>query len=74
MMGKDGKPFKTRFGDTVKLVDLLNEAVERATAVVAEKNPTLSPAEAAEIDRVVGIGAMKYADLSKNRSSDYVFD
>lgn len=74
MMGKDGKPFKTRSGDTVKLVDLLNEAVERATALVAEKNPALSPAEAAEIGRVVGIGAVKYADLSKNRSSDYVFD
>lgn len=74
MMGKDGKPFKTRSGDTVKLVDLLNEAVMRATALVQEKNPQLSAAEAAHIGRVVGIGAVKYADLSKNRVSDYVFD
>ncbi len=74
MMGKDGKPFKTRSGDTVKLVDLLNEAVERATKLVREKNPDLSEADAAQIGKVVGIGAVKYADLSKNRTSDYVFD
>ncbi len=74
MMGKDGKPFKTRSGDTVKLVDLLDEAVERATALVREKNADLSAEEVAQIGEVVGIGAVKYADLSKNRTSDYVFD
>ena len=74
MMGKDGKPFKTRSGDTVKLVELLDEAVERATALVKEKNPELDDATAAQIGRSVGIGAVKYADLSKNRTSDYIFD
>ena len=74
MMGKDGKPFKTRSGDTVKLVDLLDEAVERATALVQSKNSELGAEEAANIGRTVGIGAVKYADLSKNRTSDYVFD
>ncbi|WP_038328428.1 arginine--tRNA ligase [Kingella kingae] len=74
MMGKDGKPFKTRSGDTVKLVDLLDEAVERAMALVREKNADLSAEEVAQIGEVVGIGAVKYADLSKNRMSDYVFD
>lgn len=74
MMGKDGKPFKTRSGDTIKLVNLLDEAVKRATALVREKNADLSDDEAAHIGRVVGIGAVKYADLSKNRISDYVFD
>ena len=74
MMGKDGKPFKTRSGDTVKLVDLLDEAVERATALVQSKNTGLDEKQAAEIGRIVGIAAVKYADLSKNRSSDYVFD
>ncbi|OAM23126.1 arginine--tRNA ligase [Eikenella corrodens] len=74
MMGKDGKPFKTRSGDTVKLVELLDEAVERATSLVKEKNPELDDATAAQIGRSVGIGAVKYADLSKNRTSDYIFD
>lgn len=74
MMGKDGKPFKTRSGDTVKLIDLLDEAVERATNLVRSKNPELSPHDAAQIGKTVGIGAVKYADLSKNRTSDYVFD
>ncbi|MCO6519966.1 MAG: arginine--tRNA ligase [Snodgrassella sp.] len=74
MMGKDGKPFKTRSGDTVKLLDLLNEAVTRASALVSSKNPDLSPAEIAHIGHAVGIGAVKYADLSKNRTSDYIFD
>ncbi|OAM26773.1 arginine--tRNA ligase [Eikenella longinqua] len=74
MMGKDGKPFKTRSGDTVKLVELLDEAVERATALVQEKNPELDGQTAARIARAVGIGAVKYADLSKNRTSDYIFD
>lgn len=74
MMGKDGKPFKTRSGDTVKLMNLLNEAVTRASALVASKNPELSTDEIAHIGEVVGIGAVKYADLSKNRTSDYIFD
>ncbi|MCP1771294.1 arginyl-tRNA synthetase [Neisseria perflava] len=74
MMGKDGKPFKTRSGDTVKLVDLLDEAVGRATALVKSKNPDLADDEAANIGHTVGIAAVKYADLSKNRTSDYVFD
>ena len=74
MMGKDGKPFKTRSGDTVKLVDLLSEAVDRATTLVKSKNPDLSAEEAVKIGQTVGIGAVKYADLSKNRTSDYVFD
>ncbi len=74
MMGKDGKPFKTRSGDTVKLAELLDEAVERATALVLSKNPELDAATAGQIGRSVGIGAVKYADLSKNRTSDYIFD
>lgn len=74
MMGKDGKPFKTRTGGTVKLVDLLNEAEERAYALVAEKNPDLSQAEQKDIAHKVGIAAVKYADLSKNRTSDYIFN
>ena len=74
MLGADGKPFKTRAGSVVKLSELLDEAESRALAVVAEKNPQLPDAERREIARVVGIGAVKYADLSKNRASDYVFD
>lgn len=74
MMGKDGKPFKTRSGDTIKLLDLLNEAIARAKTLVASKNPNLSEEEISHIGYVVGIGAVKYADLSKNRTSDYVFD
>lgn len=74
MMGKDGKPFKTRSGGTVKLADLLNEAVERATALVNSKNSELDSVQAASIGKTVGIAAVKYADLSKNRTSDYVFD
>lgn len=74
MMGKDGKPFKTRSGGTVKLTDLLQEAVERACKLVKEKNPQLSDVEIAPIGRKVGIGAVKYADLSKTRTNDYIFD
>ena len=73
ILGEDGKPFKTRSGDTVKLEDLLNEAEERALAVVTEKNPDLSEAERREIARIVGLGAVKYADLLPNRQSDYQF-
>ena len=74
MMGKDGRPFKTRSGDTIKLVDLLDEAIRRAHELVAGKNPGLEDAAFSEIAEKVGIAAVKYADLSKNRTSDYVFD
>jgi arginyl-tRNA synthetase len=74
VLGTDGKPFKTRSGDTVKLADLLAEAVRRALALVTEKNPELPEAARIVIAYAVGIGAVKYADLSKNRKSDYVFD
>jgi len=74
MMGKDGKPFKTRSGGTVKLIDLIEEGMERALKVVEEKNPTLSEDEKRSVAHTVGISAIKYADLSKNRNSDYVFD
>ena len=73
VLGEDGKPFKTRSGDTVRLEDLLDEAEERAWKVVAEKNPDLDEAQKREIARVVGLGAIKYADLAQNRQSDYVF-
>lgn len=74
ILGPDGKPFKTRSGDTVRLADLLDEAEERAFTVVSEKNPGLSDDERRAIARVVGLGALKYADLSNNRQSDYIFD
>ena len=73
MMGEDGKPFKTRTGGTVKLAELLEEAVVRAEAVVSQKTTELSADEIAEVARKVGIGAVKFADLSKNRTSDYIF-
>ncbi len=73
IMGEDGRPFKTRSGDTVRLADLLDEAEERALALVTEKNPDLPDAERREIARIVGLGAVKYADLLPNRQSDYVF-
>lgn len=74
MLGKDGKPFKTRSGDTVKLNDLLDEATERATHLIKTKNPDLTEQELNEVVDAVAIGAVKYADLSKNRTTDYVFD
>ena len=74
MLGKDGKPFKTRAGGTVKLSDLLDEALERARRLVAEKNPDMSADELEKLANAVGIGAVKYADLSKNRTTDYIFD
>ena len=74
MMGSDGKPFKTRSGDVVKLVDLLDEAVTRAFDLVSSKNPDLEETERRHIAQAVGIAAVKYADLSKNRTSDYLFD
>lgn len=76
VLGKDGKPFKTREGETVRLVDLLDEAVERATAVVREKAEKvgLTEAEIVENGQYVGIGAVKYADLSTSAARDYKFD
>ncbi len=73
ILGEDGRPFKTRSGDTIKLADLLDEAEERALRVVSEKNPDLPPAGQREIARIVGLGAVKYQDLLPNRQSDYVF-
>jgi arginyl-tRNA synthetase len=73
IMGEDGKPFKTRSGDTVKLGDLLDEAEERAFKIVSEKSAELPEAQRKEIARVIGLGAVKYADLLPNRQSDYIF-
>ncbi|MGQ8364087.1 arginine--tRNA ligase [Glaciecola sp. 1036] len=72
MLGKDGKPFKTRTGGTVKLSDLLDEAVDRAAKLMAQRD--LAQQDAEDIAKKVGIGAVKYSDLSKNRTTDYVFD
>ncbi|ALU42996.1 arginine--tRNA ligase [Pseudoalteromonas rubra] len=74
MMGSDGKPFKTRTGGTVKLAELLDEAVSRASEKLADRASELSAEARAEIARKVGIGAVKYADLSKHRTSDYIFN
>jgi len=74
MLGKDGRPFKTRSGGTIKLSDLLDEAVERATKLVGEKNPDMPAEELKALANTVGIGAVKYADLSKSRTTDYIFD
>jgi arginyl-tRNA synthetase len=74
MMGDDGKPFKTRTGGTIKLAELLDEAVIRAKEVIKEKNPDYSEEQLDEIATKVGIGAVKFADLSKNRTSDYIFN
>ncbi len=74
MMGDDGKPFKTRSGELIKLVDLLSEAESRAFDLVSSKNPNMDEATRKHIAHAVGIAAVKYSDLSKHRSSDYVFD
>ena len=74
ILGPDGTPFKTRAGGTVRLVDLLDDAVSRARAVVAEKNPELDPAELDRIAEMAGIAAVKYADLSTSRVKDYSFN
>ena len=74
MLGQDGKPFKTRQGGIIKLADLLDEAERRAAALVREKNPDIEPEQLAHLAKVIGLGAVKYSDLSKNRTSDYVFD
>ena len=74
MMGKDGKPFKTRTGGTVKLAHLIDEARERAEQLVKSKNPNLSERDLKDIAKKIAIGAIKYADLSKTRTHDYIFD
>lgn len=74
MLGKDGRPFKTRSGETVKLTALIDEAVERAMQLLSQRDSDLSPDEQRDVANKVGVGALKYADLSKNRTTDYVFD
>jgi arginyl-tRNA synthetase len=73
VLGENGKPLKTREGENVKLKELLDEAVERARAIVEEKNPDLPEEQKDRIAKAVGIGAVKYVDYSNNRTSDYVF-
>ncbi len=73
ILGEDNRPFKTRSGENVKLADVVEEAIERASRTVAAKNPGLSDAERAPIAEAVGIGALKYADMSNDRIKDYVF-
>jgi arginyl-tRNA synthetase len=73
VLGENGKPLKTREGENVKLKELLDEAIQRAKQIVEEKNPDLPPDKKEQIAKAVGIGAVKYADYSNNRTSDYVF-
>ncbi len=74
ILGKDRKPFKTRSGDTVSLQDVIDEAITRATKVIEEKSPDMPEEQKNEVARMVGIGAIKFAELSQNRMSDYIFD
>ncbi|RDH46265.1 arginine--tRNA ligase [Zooshikella ganghwensis] len=74
MLGDDGKPFKTRAGGVVKLAELLDEAEDRAATLIAQKSPNLDEEQKVEVIRAVAMGAIKYADLSKNRTSDYIFN
>ncbi|MDP0560932.1 MAG: arginine--tRNA ligase [Candidatus Endonucleobacter sp. (ex Gigantidas childressi)] len=74
MLGKEGTPFKTRSGDTIKLADLLDEAEERAAQVIANKATKLDEDQKVCVIKAIAMGSVKYADLSKNRTSDYVFD
>ncbi|SNC58450.1 arginine--tRNA ligase [Sodalis endosymbiont of Henestaris halophilus] len=74
MLSKDGKPFKTRSGGVIKLTALLDEALERARYLIATKNPYMEAAELERLAQVVSVGAIKYAELSKNRTTDYVFN
>ena len=74
ILGKDRRPFKTRSGDTVSLQDVIDEAIERASRVVEEKSPDMPADEKARVAQAVGIGAIKFAELSQNRLSDYIFD
>jgi arginyl-tRNA synthetase len=73
ILGEDGKPIKTKSGESVKLSDVLDEAVRRALVIVSEKNTDLSQEEKEAVSRAVGIGAIKYFDLNKDRLSDYDF-
>jgi arginyl-tRNA synthetase len=73
ILGDDRKLMKTRSGDNVGLIEVLEEAVERAAKAIAEKNPDLQGEEAARIAEIVGIGAVKFAELSQGRLTDYVF-
>lgn len=73
ILGEDRKLMKTRSGDNVQLVDVLDEAVQRASKAIEEKNPTMPAAEKQEVAAVVGIGAVKFAELSQHRMTDYVF-
>lgn len=74
MLGNDGKPFKTRAGGTVKLIDLLDEAEDRAAILLKSKSNNQQSQDADKIRKAIAIGAVKYADLSKNRTTDYIFD
>lgn len=74
MMGSDGKPFRTRSGDTIKLIDLLDESSKRAFELVTDKNPDLEETSRKLIADEIGIASVKYSELSKNRTSDYIFD
>ncbi len=74
MLGKDGKPFKTRSGGTIRLADLLDEAHDRALKLVQTKNPQMDQAQLHHLAEVIAVGSVKYADLSRNRTTDYVFD
>src|SRR5262249_13614990 len=74
ILGEDRKPFKSRAGKSSKLIDLLKEAEQRAAASIAERNPDLTGEEASETAKAIGIGAIKYADLSNDRVKDYTFD
>ncbi len=74
VLGPDKKMFKTRSGDTVRLIDLIDEAEQRAAAAIEAKNPDLAEDEKRQVARVVGLGALKYADLSSDRVKDYIFD
>lgn len=74
ILGKDRKMLRTRDGETVQLADVLSEAIERARAIIEEKNPDLAEDEKAEIARIIGVGSVKYAELSQHRMTDYVFD
>ena len=73
ILGEDGKPLKTKEGTSVKLKELLAEAIERSEKIVAEKNPSLPEEERKHIAEVVGINSVRYVDLSQNRVSDYMF-
>ncbi|HUY64157.1 MAG TPA: arginine--tRNA ligase [Acidimicrobiales bacterium] len=74
VLGPDHKMFRSRGGDAVKLVDLVDEGVQRAGSAVAARNPDLEPAQRSAVARMLGVGAVKYADLSTDRTRDYVFD